>query len=396
MRKLRTHTITHHHIALTTLGLAAVSLILAVMMVTKLHAESYDVTATVPASLPPTAAFITFPSDEQHVSTTIITVSGTCPDTSYVTVSRDGILSGTSPCVSNTFTMQLSLVPGANLLLAKVYNITNNEGPASPPVTVFYDAVNPPTPSESQVDIFGVDFADNTAYQSGRVFRTSARPTFAGHAPAGSNIVVAFTDTTHECKTTSSASGHWSCTLGSMLSDGTYLVEISAETPQKTILKMPPFYIVVSSAIPSLFTPLQGIPLTVTCLCGYQTHKPGEQWKWDVIISAGVPPYTVTVDWGDKTNSKLSGSQTQPLITHIFKQAGEYKPLIKVTDAAGNVAVLQLYAPVMGEVLDIDSTFAHFNIPLWVMLLTPFVIGVIIIMILGARKLLLSLVSKIS
>jgi hypothetical protein len=91
----------------------------------------------------------------------------------------------------------------------------------------------------------------------------------------------------------------------------------------------------------------------------------------------------------------LSNSGSQPLVTHVFKQPGEYQPLIKVSDQAGNVAILQLYAPVTGESTDVDPTPTS-NIPFSaVLVFLPPVIGASIIMVFGLRKLLLYIISKL-
>lgn len=399
MRKLRTYTITHHHIALTTLGLAAISLILAILVATRLHAESYDVTATVPAALPSTPAFITSPTDQEHVTDSPITVSGTCPPNSYVTIYRDGVLSGMASCISNTFSLQVSLVPGANELLAKVYNITNNEGPASPPITVYYDVVTPPTPPVPHVTGLGVDFVETTPYQPGIIYRTSKRPTISGHAPVGSTVTITFGNSSFTCKTEPDTSGQWVCTLADTLADGTYEVQVSATTPQETTLTVSPFYIVVSSAVPNLIPPMFGTPLSVTCLCVFQSHKPGEEWQWNIIINGGTPPYTMTIDWDDGITQSIPNSETHSVIKHAYNKPRDYIPFVTVRDSAGNQAVLQLYAPVVGELTDIGQlpTFGFGNIPLSAAIVfMPPVIGAAFVMVLGLRKLLLFIISKLT
>lgn len=110
---------------------------------------SYEVTARVPAEPLTSPAVITSPTDGQRFNTNTITVSGTCPNDSYVKVLRGTEVAGIAVCNANTFTMQISIVPGANLLTAKVFNITDDEGPASPPITVYYDVpVQPETPTQ--------------------------------------------------------------------------------------------------------------------------------------------------------------------------------------------------------------------------------------------------------
>lgn len=107
---------------------------------------SYDVTAKVPAPLPNSPAIITSPSDQQHVTDQTITVSGTCPDDSYVKVFVNGVEAGVADCNNGTFSMPVTLTPGANVLTAKVYNITDDEGPSSGAITVYYDV--PAAPSQ--------------------------------------------------------------------------------------------------------------------------------------------------------------------------------------------------------------------------------------------------------
>ncbi|MEK7152975.1 MAG: hypothetical protein AAB834_03445, partial [Patescibacteria group bacterium] len=111
------------------------------------YAESYVVTATVPADQLTEPAIITYPSDQQHLSTAIVDVRGTCPAQSYVKLFRNGNFSGVAQCVNNTFTIRTSLDVGANQLQARVFNLTDSEGPLSSPITVYYDVSAPATPS---------------------------------------------------------------------------------------------------------------------------------------------------------------------------------------------------------------------------------------------------------
>src|SRR5688572_10659070 len=109
------------------------------------NAETIEVTATVPAPLPTAPAIITSPKDQDRLTTSSIQVLGTCPaDSAYVTLHRNGVFSGVGQCESGGFQIQTTLTIGANELWARVYNFTNNEGPVSAPITVYYD---PPTPT---------------------------------------------------------------------------------------------------------------------------------------------------------------------------------------------------------------------------------------------------------
>lgn len=109
-------------------------------------AASYTVNAKVPA--PPLAegAIITSPSDGTTFHSSPITVSGTCPADSYVTIFRSGSPSGTSWCTGNMFSVRVSLVTGSNELQAQDYNITDDPGPATPSITVTYTPpITPPS-----------------------------------------------------------------------------------------------------------------------------------------------------------------------------------------------------------------------------------------------------------
>lgn len=113
-------------------------------------ADTIDVSAKVAAPLPTAPAVITSPQDQQHVTEATIAVIGTCPDNTYVKLYRGGAFSGVAQCESGHFTIQTSLSVGANQLQARVYNITNDEGPVSPPITVYYDPTTPtPAPNTS-------------------------------------------------------------------------------------------------------------------------------------------------------------------------------------------------------------------------------------------------------
>jgi hypothetical protein len=104
----------------------------------RVSASSFIVTATVPAPLPTAPAVITSPANQSQFTTEPITVSGTCPLVSYVELYDNGGFSGVVYCSnSGTFSLQVQLVGGSNVLSAEVFNITDNEGPTSPSVTVY-------------------------------------------------------------------------------------------------------------------------------------------------------------------------------------------------------------------------------------------------------------------
>ncbi|HXY17903.1 MAG TPA: hypothetical protein VEH48_00590 [Candidatus Nitrosopolaris sp.] len=104
------------------------------------QAGSIGLTGTVPATPPNTAAVITSPTDQQHFSTSPITVSGTCPTGTLVEIYKNDIFAGSAPCGSDgKFSMEIDLLYGTNSLTAQVYDVLNQAGPVSTAVTVYYN-----------------------------------------------------------------------------------------------------------------------------------------------------------------------------------------------------------------------------------------------------------------
>lgn len=106
--------------------------------------ETLVVKAKVPADPLTEPAIITNPVNGQRFTSYPISVSGTCPLNSYIKLYRNGVFSGTAICSSDkTFQLSSDLFEGANLLQARVFNLTDDEGPESPPVTVYLDSAAP-------------------------------------------------------------------------------------------------------------------------------------------------------------------------------------------------------------------------------------------------------------
>jgi hypothetical protein len=104
-----------------------------------------------PAPIPTDSAIITDPHDGDNVSKSSLPVSGTCPDMTpkgIVVLLDNGQDAGSAPCQDdNTFSLGTLLTPGPHTLIARIYTITEDAGPDSPPVTVTYAAPAPVTSS---------------------------------------------------------------------------------------------------------------------------------------------------------------------------------------------------------------------------------------------------------
>jgi hypothetical protein len=110
------------------------------------EAGSVSVTGTLPKPPPKTAATIAVPRQGQHFATSPITVAGTCPQNTIVEVYKNDIFAGSAPCSDEgKYEVQVDLLFGQNVLVARVYDVLNQAGPDSNSVTVFYDAL----PSQS-------------------------------------------------------------------------------------------------------------------------------------------------------------------------------------------------------------------------------------------------------
>jgi hypothetical protein len=108
------------------------------------QAGSIGLTGTLPAKPPNTAATITSPANNQHFSSSPITVSGTCPSNTLVELFKSDIFAGSTPCISNgTFSLSIDLLYGQNILIARVYDSLNQAGPDSASVTINYDILPP-------------------------------------------------------------------------------------------------------------------------------------------------------------------------------------------------------------------------------------------------------------
>lgn len=126
-------------------------------------AGSIGLSGTVYKPAPKVAAAITSPGQQQHFATSPVTIKGTCTPQTLVEVFKNDIFAGSAPCDNNgTFTMQVDLLIGKNVLVARVYDALNQAGPDSAPVTVYYDAVPPQSAELSLLNFGGTQLLLNT------------------------------------------------------------------------------------------------------------------------------------------------------------------------------------------------------------------------------------------
>jgi len=79
---------------------------------------------------------------------------------------------------------------------------------------------------------------------------------------------------------------------------------------------------------------------------------PGKELDWPILLSGGVGPYALSVDWGDGKPANLQSIQFPGELTikHVYSTAGIYNIIVKATDKNGTVAFLQLVGVANGKV----------------------------------------------
>lgn len=369
-------------------GLLALCILLGIASVPLLpkdtNADILNVTAKVNAPLPTSPAIITSPYDQQHFTTRHITVAGTCGDGAYVAIYRNSVSAGIGACSGGNFSIDIELTPGANILQAKVYNITDNEGPASPSITVYYDTIptTPPAPLETAITL-RVTSVDGAPFVLGRTYTTSNHPLIRGYAPPLSVVTINFGNGI-ECKATANSNGRWTCALAAQLDIGTYTVRVSSVSPQGVRSQFPAFTITVAKNVPPS-SPAEGLRLMLHFPYSYKEYKVFEPWTGSLVITGGTPPYSLSIDWDDDTTYRLDNINITPVnLTHVFTHAGDFQPMLTATDQNGSQASLQIYAKVVGD----SKAVSPSPLPLLLVLTGLTIVVVIIAELMASRKLL--------
>jgi hypothetical protein len=93
-----------------------------------------------------------------------------------------------------------------------------------------------------------------------------------------------------------------------------------------------------------------GATMTLTSNYGRRAANPGSKMVWPLQLSGGSGPYAMSIDWGDGGSPEL---KSLPLagnidIDHVYKQAGVYTVTVRVVDANGVSAFIQLVAVANG------------------------------------------------
>jgi PKD repeat protein len=145
-----------------------------------------------------------------------------------------------------------------------------------------------------------------------------------------------------------------------MCNNGSYSLEVSLFAGTNELVAMvyddldqpgPPSNTVTVTYTDTNFTAFGAI-ITLTSSYGRRAAPAGTSLTWPLQLSGGTGPYAFSIDWGDGSKAELK-SQALPGvvdIAHTYKSAGIYSVNIRVTDANGASAFLQLVAVASGKV----------------------------------------------
>lgn len=95
-----------------------------------------------------------------------------------------------------------------------------------------------------------------------------------------------------------------------------------------------------------------GAMVTLTSSYGRRSAPVGNPLGWPLQLSGGSGPYAFSIDWGDGSPAELKSQALAGVvgITHTYNKAGIYQVNVRVTDANGVSAFLQLIAVSSGSV----------------------------------------------
>jgi hypothetical protein len=95
-----------------------------------------------------------------------------------------------------------------------------------------------------------------------------------------------------------------------------------------------------------------GTQVSLSSIYAERGAPPGSELDWPVLLNGGTGPYAISVDWGDGSPSDLSSVASPGTVTlkHVYKVAGIYTVIVKVTDKNGETAFLQLVGQATGAI----------------------------------------------
>lgn len=100
-----------------------------------------------------------------------------------------------------------------------------------------------------------------------------------------------------------------------------------------------------------------GAHVTITSQYARRGAQPSQKLTWPVIISGGVGPYALTVDWGDGSPDSLYSvsGPGEVMIDHVYKTAGTYDVFVRVVDKNRTEGFLRVVAVSAGNASGVEK-----------------------------------------
>jgi len=140
--------------------------------------------------------------------------------------------------------------------------------------------------------------------------------------------------------------------------------------------------------------------ITLTSSYGRRSAPSGSELTWPLQLTGGTGPYAFSIDWGDGSAAELKSQSLAGVvaIAHTYKRAGIFQVNIRVTDANGVSAFLQVTAVSSGKVDGVgegapDTSAATKVEVLWVPALITFLL-LLPTFWLGRRSMMVSIHNK--
>ncbi len=126
--------------------------------------------------------------------------------------------------------------------------------------------------------------------------------------------------------------------------------------------------------------------VTIRSNVTHQSVTRGEETDWTVQVAGGRAPYAISWDWGDGRSDIASLADTGGYYArHIFTKPGTYPVIIKVSDADGRTAFLQLFAIVddasTGAAAGLSSGDPWLNLPPWMLVAWPLYVLIVMMLL---------------
>ncbi|WP_344813567.1 Ig-like domain-containing protein, partial [Chitinophaga oryziterrae] len=236
-------------------------------------------------------------------------ISGVAEANSTVTIYSDGVSIGTTTANASgnyTYTFTTSLTDGTHAITVTATDAAGNVSTASPALNVLVDTTKPTTPA-APVKVSGND-----------------KPVISGVAEANSTVTI-YSDGVSIGATTADASGNYTYTFTTSLTDGTHAITVTATDAAGNVsTASPALNVTVDTTKPTTPT----APIKVSGNDKPVISGVAEANSTVTIYSDGVSVGTTTAD--------ASGNYTYTFTTSLTD--GTHAITVTATDATGNVS----------------------------------------------------------